>query len=86
MGSRLCITFHTTYHAIKAESILKNAGVDCSLIPVPRKVSSVCGIALQCDNAESDIIELTLSHSGIEIESTSFLDAKDFSLLSLFRK
>lgn len=36
------ITFPSVWHAFRAEKILKAAGISCSLIPVPRELSSSC--------------------------------------------
>ena len=36
------ITFPSVWHAFRAEKILKAAAVSCTLIPVPRELSSSC--------------------------------------------
>jgi hypothetical protein len=41
------ILFPSTNHAIRAEAILKQAGSGCKLIPVPRHISSDCGVCLR---------------------------------------
>lgn len=38
------IVFHTQSGAIKFDSKMKKLGISCSLQPVPRKLSSSCGI------------------------------------------
>jgi hypothetical protein len=46
MDKKICImTFHTTYHALNFEKVLKRQGIDVKLIPVPRDLSSSCGSA-----------------------------------------
>jgi len=40
--------FHSIHRVLKAEKILKQAGVDFLLIPVPRQLTSDCGLALRC--------------------------------------
>ena len=48
------ITFPSVWHAFRAEKVLKGAGLACSLIPVPRELSSSCqGLAAKI--AESDL-------------------------------
>ncbi len=36
----------STNHALRAENILNKAGIACKLIPVPRYLSSDCGVCL----------------------------------------
>ncbi|HEY5999315.1 MAG TPA: DUF3343 domain-containing protein [bacterium] len=47
-------TFHSTHAVLKAEKILKDAGVaDVRLVPVPSQVSSDCGVTVRFAAAES---------------------------------
>ena len=39
--------FHSIQRVLKAEKILKQASVDFLLIPVPRQLTSDCGLALR---------------------------------------
>jgi hypothetical protein len=39
--------FDSVSHVMKAEKILKNAGIPHKLIPVPRSISSDCGVCLR---------------------------------------
>jgi hypothetical protein len=39
--------FHSIHRVLKAEKVLKLAGVDFLLIPVPRQLTSDCGLALR---------------------------------------
>lgn len=39
--------FTSVSHALMAEKILKKAGIPCRLIPVPRHISSDCGVCLR---------------------------------------
>ena len=39
--------FHSIHRVLKAEKILKQASVDFLLIPVPRQLTSDCGLALR---------------------------------------
>ncbi len=44
------ITFPSVWHAFRAEKILKAAGIACSMIPVPRELSSSCqGLAAKIE-------------------------------------
>ena len=39
--------FHSIHRVLKAEKLLKQAEVDFLLIPVPRQLTSDCGLALR---------------------------------------
>jgi len=42
----VCVfTFHSTHQALEFEKVLKNNNYQVKLIPVPRQVSSSCGLA-----------------------------------------
>lgn len=45
MESYYFVTFETTHHALRFEKILKGKGISLTLLPVPRRISSSCGIA-----------------------------------------
>jgi len=48
-------TFHSTYSVLKAEKILKEAGLEkVRLIPVPSQVSSDCGVTVRFLAADLD--------------------------------
>ncbi len=40
---------HTSGHAFSIEKALKKRGILCRLTPIPRKVSSDCGICVRFD-------------------------------------
>lgn len=42
---RVVITFHTTTEAMAAEKFMKQQEMEGRLIPVPRQISSGCGLA-----------------------------------------
>lgn len=41
------VLFESVSHALRAEKIVKAAGLSCKLIPVPRHLSSDCGVCLR---------------------------------------
>ncbi len=56
----LVAIFHSIHRVMKAEKILKKAGADFLLIPVPRQLSSDCGLAIRYPPAERARIEAIL--------------------------
>lgn len=45
------LIFHTSNHAFRAEKLLKQADTACKLVPVPRHLSSECGVCLRLETA-----------------------------------
>ena len=44
---RWIILFDSIHHVIAAEEVFKQRGAWCDLVPVPRDLSSDCGMAIQ---------------------------------------
>jgi len=63
------IVVHATSHALRAEKLLKNAGIACRLIPVPRHISSDCGVCLRLKHQDSENAVSTLKNAAIEIDT-----------------
>ncbi len=60
------VLFHTTSSAIRAEKVLKEAGLAVKLIPTPRQFSSDCGVALRFDWAEGERVGALLEEAAVE--------------------
>lgn len=59
--------FKAVSYALKAEKILKTEGLPHKLIPVPRQISSDCGVCLRFESALQDDIRAALA-GKVEIE------------------
>jgi hypothetical protein len=59
---------------IKAEAALRAAGVMCALIPVPRTLSSQCGVCLRVPGPERTQAEVVLAQTGAVISATHETD------------
>lgn len=57
-------------HAIKGESVLMQAGIPCSLIPVPRTISSQCGVCLRVSLEVGDRATEALERASVQISGT----------------
>ena len=53
--------FLSVNHALRAEKLLKNADIPCKLIPVPRHLSSDCGVCLRFDPSLRSRVETALT-------------------------
>ena len=68
------VLFHTSSAVLRTEKILLREGFTIKLIPVPRHLSSDCGIALRFDrNVETRILEI-LQAAGVDIDSICALE------------
>lgn len=65
---KLVITFHTTADAMAMEKCCKEANAPGRLIPVPRAISSGCGLAWCADLEEKDILLEVMAKVGLKQE------------------
>ena len=54
-------------YAIKAEKFCREQNVSCEVVPVPRQISSECGMCLEVDNARAEQVLSQLQQAGFEI-------------------
>lgn len=67
-SDKLVITFPSTHYALKAEKVLEEAGLEIELIPVPRELSSSCGLAIPIlEEEEAKAVEI-LRENQVETE------------------
>ncbi len=62
------ILVHSTGYAIKIEKILKQNNVACKLVPVPRHLSSDCGVYLQFDSDRLEAVNRLLQDYRLKFE------------------
>jgi len=56
-------------HAVKGEAALQKAGIGCALIPVPRTLSSQCGVCLRVGLADRRRAEKVLAAAEVMISA-----------------
>jgi hypothetical protein len=59
--------FHSTQGALRAEKLLRAAGLTVKLIPVPRQLSSDCGVCVRFLWRDQAKVEAELERAGLEI-------------------
>ena len=59
----------STSAALRSEKVLQRAGLEVKLIPVPREISSNCGIAVRFAWSEREQVEAALGAANVEIDS-----------------
>ena len=67
-GEYAVILVHSTSHAIRAEKVLHKVGIQSKMIPVPRHLSSDCGVCVRIERADREPARQALETAGMEIE------------------
>ncbi len=62
------ITFKSTHHAIKSESVFKNENIKFRTIPTPREVTHSCGLAIKFDLNENEFAKKIVYENQLIIE------------------
>ena len=65
---KLIITFHTTADAMAMEKVCKEADAPGRLIPVPRVISSGCGLAWCAELSEREVLLSVMNKVGLKEE------------------
>lgn len=60
------VLFHSTSYALRAEKVLLGAGIPCKLIPVPRHLSSDCGVCVRVERSNVEAAQHALTMTGVE--------------------
>ena len=66
------VLFNSVSHAMMAENILKKASIPHKLIPVPRHISSDCGVCLQIEAEQEESVR-ELLNSKVDISGRGIL-------------
>ena len=72
--------FHTIHDVLKAEKTLKSRGCAHELVPVPRALSSDCGVCIRSEKGEGEIMHLL---SGMNVDKCFLFDGKQFTSAKL---
>lgn len=62
------VAFSSTHCAIKSEKELILAGILVKIIPVPREITSGCGLSIKFGVEDLDIVKKILEENNIEID------------------
>ena len=68
MEKELILLVHTSGHAFSIEKALKKRGISCRLTPIPRKVSSDCGICVRFDAVAEDTVRAFVETLPFEVQ------------------
>lgn len=67
------IMLHATSHALRAEKLLKKDGLKVRLIPVPRHISSDCGVCIRVFQKDVDSALDILKSGKVETDGVHYL-------------
>ena len=62
------ITFKSTNHAIKGESVFKNENIKFRTIPTPREITHSCGLSIKFDLNDTDFARKIVQKNKLDIE------------------
>jgi hypothetical protein len=60
--------FPSASDALRAEKVIKERGIPAKLIPVPRQLSSDCGVCLRIERQNVEATREALTDAGIRVE------------------
>jgi len=62
------VLVYSTSHAMRIEKALKAEGIPCRMVPVPRALSSDCGVCVRVDRPERERVRGILEALKIEVQ------------------
>jgi len=62
------ILFPSIHFALRAEKLMKQKGIPHKLIPVPRHLSSDCGVCLRIPWEKKEEVLSILSEAGVKVD------------------
>lgn len=68
MNQFAVILVHSTSHAMRVEKLLQEKGIACKMIPVPRQISSDCGVCIRVLRQDVDAARQAIQ-GAVEIET-----------------
>lgn len=77
----LVAIFHSIHRVMQAEKLLKQQRAEILLIPVPRQLTSDCGLAIRYAESERDTVEPILAAAGLGAVETWRREGKGYRLL-----
>lgn len=74
---KFLVTFYTVSAAMQLEKVLCARGTVCKIIPVPRRLSSSCGYALEVETAEIDALCAEMQENNPEWQAVYSVNVAD---------
>jgi len=61
----LYLVFYSTHHLLRAEKALRGANLVCRLVPIPRQITSDCGMAVSFAEEDLERVQILLDRLGV---------------------
>ena len=71
------LLFPSIHFVLQAEKLIKGKGFSIDLIPVPRQLSSDCGICMLIEWEQRETLYALLEEAGVRIEGVHPLPGKE---------
>jgi hypothetical protein len=68
-GKHVVFLVPSTSHAVRGEHVLNQAGIASKLIPVPRHISSDCGVCIRVTAEDRATAQEALQVARVQVES-----------------
>ncbi|WP_022854171.1 DUF3343 domain-containing protein [Thermodesulfatator atlanticus] len=78
---KIILLFPSIHYVLKAEKFAKQAGMPVELIPVPKEISSDCGMALEVEAEELNSLIAFLTERGLKPTSLVRRKEQGFEIL-----
>lgn len=78
----IIFTFYSTHLALAFERELKNKKIDVKITPVPRQISSSCGLSGRINDQDLEKVKEVCSDNEIEYEDIYQIKGDKFKKLS----
>ena len=75
------MVFESIHYVIKGEKTLKRAGLQIDVIPVPREISSDCGMALEFSCNDRERVERLLGDDDVSVLGVYVLQKGEYTRL-----
>jgi len=74
--SRLLLLFDSTRAVIRAEKLCRQHQIPCQIIPVPRKISSECGMSIEISASFLEEVRDFLEENGLIVKCYNPISGK----------
>lgn len=76
------ILFDSIHHVIAAEEVFKQQRVWCELVPVPRDLSSDCGMAIQFRSRDFSMVRPVLGDPRLRVRGVYRPDPRGYTAVT----
>ena len=85
---RTILTFKTTRQVIKADALLQHHQIISRIIPVPEHISSECGMCIETNAENTQLIQNILNNNHIDYQSNETAGYQDqiYSIICAIHK